>query len=268
MTPTISAMGWVKGKLRGPHGSSFEVERVDLKGFDHQPLTVSRPNLILHTTEADDLGERYFNWDYPPQFAVGDHRIVQFFPVDCRGYSVDTQDLRSMQIEITGRSKLQNWLPRDHALNPLVALMAFLHEKKVVKTALKRPADWPIHVDYRGGCVPASDCYYRRLAGLWPRTAGVYGHLEIPDDEHWDPGGLDYPKLFAKIRDVLEDDMTDAEKALLVELKEFRNGFLAFDPKSPDAVDLSAKPEGFKNAYRKARQLANFPKCGEAPQPE
>jgi hypothetical protein len=35
------------------------------------------------------------------------------------------------------------------------------------------------------------DAYYRRHE-VWDAPF-VYGHVEIPGDEHWDPGSLDYP---------------------------------------------------------------------------
>jgi hypothetical protein len=38
------------------------------------------------------------------------------------------------------------------------------------------------------------DTYYRRRE-VWDEPF-VYGHVEIPGDEHWDPGSLDHPTLF------------------------------------------------------------------------
>jgi hypothetical protein len=80
--------------------------------------------------------------------------------------------------------------------------MAFLHRRGLVNTALKRPdrQSWPLQVDRLPA---ATDDYYRRKAGLWQRQPGVYGHIEMPGDEHWDPGGLNYPVLFEMVSDVL-----------------------------------------------------------------
>src|SRR6266498_3189605 len=85
-----------------------------------------------------------------------------------------------MQIEITGFSEIAPWLPFRPALQPLVALVAFLHQRKLIKTGLSRPTDdWPIAVDH----LPAAVFdYYRRKAGLWPDVAGVYGHIELPGE--------------------------------------------------------------------------------------
>jgi hypothetical protein len=85
------------------------------------------------------------------------------------------QDARAMQIEITGYSNIARWLPFRPALRPLVALVAFLHQRKLIKTGLSRPTDdWPIAVDH----LPAAVLdYYRRTAGLWPDVPGVYGHI-------------------------------------------------------------------------------------------
>ena len=135
---------------------------------------------------------------------MGDHRIVQLIPVWAQGKASKAQDARAMQIEITGFSNIARWLPFRHALQPLVALVAFLHKRRLIKTGLSRPTDdWPIAVDH----LPAAVFdYYRRSAGLWPDLPGVYGHIELPGDDHWDPGGFDYPEFFGMVRDVLGGD--------------------------------------------------------------
>jgi hypothetical protein len=201
--------GWVFGELPGLDGRTYRMEKHPRTDQSSVRLVRSRPNLVLHTTESPDLGERYRTWPYPPQLAVGDGRIVQLFPLWAQGKASKGQDAYAMQVEIAGYSKLGVWLPPMDSLGPLVALMAFLEAQEVVPTSTARPADWPTHVDFRPGGLPASDDYYRRKAGLWPDTPGVFGHLELPGDTHWDPGGLDYPRLFELVREVLggEDDV-------------------------------------------------------------
>jgi hypothetical protein len=196
--------GWIHGELPGPNGRTYRVEREPRHDFSFVRLTIPRPNLVLHTTQAPDLKERYKTWDFPPQFGVGDHRIVQLFPVWAQGKASKAQDARAMQIEITGFSNIARWLPLRHALQPLVALVAFLHKRRRIKTGLSRPTDdWPIAVDH----LPAAVFdYYRRRAGLWPVVPGVYGHIELPGDDHWDPGGFDYSEFFGLVRDVLGGD--------------------------------------------------------------
>lgn len=209
--------GWIHGELPGPRGKAIPVRHFRQPPF--VDLAPRKPNLVLHTTETDGYIDEL---EYPTQFQVGGGFIGQHKPLSARGEGTDTQDAYAMQVEIVGRSKRDVWLPGTASLEPLVALVAFLHANGYIRTGLGRPTnEWPMDVwDSRGSDWPATDRYYRRRAGLWPDVAGIYGHLELPDDEHWDPGGFDYPAFFALVREVLEDDMTEEEKAELKEALE------------------------------------------------
>ena len=247
--------GWIHGELPGPEGRTYQVERAPRDDFTFVRLAIPRPNLVLHTTQAPDLKERYKTWDFPPQFGVGDHRIVQLFPVWAQGKATKAQDARAMQIEITGFSKTARWLPFRHALQPLVALVAFLHQRKLIKTGLSRPTDdWPIAVDH----LPAAVFdYYRRKAGLWPDVPGVYGHIELPGDDHWDPGGFDYPEFFGMVRDVLGGDEDMRVDELIKGHQAYSEKFKSKgeDPGSPP----QDKSDDFKEGWRQARFAANNP---------
>ena len=119
---------------------------------------------------------------------------------------MDEHDHDLLQIEIVGFSRLDPWLPKPESLSPLVALMALLDRRGFVATALKRPDRWPVRLDRLPVAV---DTYYRRHE-VWDDPC-VYGHVEIPGDEHWDPGSLDYPTLFSMVRDVLAAKEVDGE---------------------------------------------------------
>lgn len=247
--------GWIHGELPGPDGRAFEVERSPRDDQSFVRLATSRPNLVLHTVEAPDLKERYKTWPFPPQFAVGDHRIVQLFPVWIQGKASKAQDAHAMQIEIVGFSRKEVWLPFRHALRPLVALVAFLHQRKLIKTGLSRPTDdWPVAVDH----LPAAVFdYYRRSAGLWPNVAGVYGHIELPGDNHWDPGGFDYPEFFGMVQDVLGGDEDMRLDELIKGHRAYSEKFKAKgeDPGGPP----QNKSDDFKEGWRQARFAANHP---------
>jgi hypothetical protein len=228
-------MDWLPDEVPGPNGP-MRVVREPRNDMPFVRLSKNPPNLILHTTEGGtSLGTAYRVWDHPPQFAVGDGKIVQLFPTNCKGYSVDTQDDLAMQVEIAENSRLALWLPSSSSLEPLVALMAFLHKHGLVTTAVRRPdrQNWPLVLDRLPAAV---DTYYRRH-GPWPAT-GVYGHVEIPDDEHWDPGSLNYPGLFAMVESVLDggDAMTPEE---LNRLKDVEAGMRGVD----DFLAGSAPPD-------------------------
>jgi hypothetical protein len=210
--------GWIHGELPGPEGPIEVVRfpREDMKPWSK--LAKNPPNLCLHTTEGGpDLGERYKTWEFPPNFACGDFKVVQLFPLGFSSKAVDTKDPFLLQIEMAWRVAdkpvVHVYLPDPSTLFPTVALVAFLHSRELITTGLKRPnPDWPVALD-RGP--QARDDYYRRNDGTWPKH-GVYGHVEMPDDEHWDPGSFDYPRFFEMVREVIEEgDLTpDQERSL------------------------------------------------------
>jgi len=221
--------GWLEGKLPGPRGP------VPIKRFPQGPYTgrlVGTPNLVLHTTETAGYSEIL---RYPTEFQVGEGFIGQHKPLWSRGEGLKDGNGYALQVEIVASSYEGVWLPRASSLEPLVALVAFLHRRNFIKTGLMRPTSWPTQVDRRPGTdYPATDRYYRRHAGLWPDRPGVYGHLEIPNNDHWDPGGFNYPSFFRTVREVLDGEDKDVGYAEFKEgVKRHRQG----DPRPGDNGD-------------------------------
>jgi hypothetical protein len=248
--------GWIVGELPGPSGL-VTVRRQEKGPFNR--LAAGTPNLVLHTTETDSL----VPLQYPSQFQVGEGVIVQHRPLWAKGEALrgdTTNDPYAMQIEIVGRSRLDVWLPGKPSLDPLVALVAFLHKRQIIRTGLARPADWPTRLD-RGP--QAVEGYYRRHAGKWHQTAGVYGHVEIPLNSHWDPGSFDYPKFFDMVRDVLAGDEEDNE----MRLEDYYRGFDKYmEERRRQDADPGPPPDSMDNADARkgwihARFAANYPKA-------
>jgi hypothetical protein len=229
MTPPKVVDGWIVGKLPGPEGRLYTVEHVKRTNPAPKTLAIHPPNLGLHTTETDGLGDMPANHDFPPNAWVGDHRIVQTYRVNQAGHSVDELDAFLFQIEIVGRSQVGVWLPDDSSLFPLVALTAFLHQRDLIKTGLKRPnrlAGVPVGLDHLPAAVST---YYRR--GL-AKASGVYGHVDLAGDEHWNPGGFNYPVFFDMVRDVLEGDdvaLTPEQERALKVLADNAEGIIRLD---------------------------------------
>jgi hypothetical protein len=245
--------GWVSGTLPGPGGREYQIKR--FAQGPYYSLAQVKPNLVLHTTETDGYVEHL---QYPSQWQVGEGIIGQHRPLWAKGEALKgdtTNDPYAMQIEIVGRSQLELWLPKPASLGPLVALMAFFQERGLVKSAVTRPTNWADKLD-RGP--QATSSYYRRQAGLWPQTAGVYGHVDVPDNDHWDPGSLEYAQLFQMVRDVTNpagsDAMSDYEKGMAA----FATAARAGNPDKPVETDWTTEK---KQGYRDARLLYTNPQA-------
>jgi len=244
--------GWIVGPIPGPDGPIRVVKspRDDMKPWSK--LLKNPPNLCLHTTEGSTtLGDSYKRWEFPPNFACGDGHLVQLFPLGYASEAVDTKDPYLIQVELAwrvgGKPVAGIYLPDRSTLYPLVALTAFLHERGLITTGLRRPNDdWPTALD-RGP--QAVDTYYRRTDGTWPKP-GVYGHVEMPDDEHWDPGSFDYPEFFSMVNDVLGGDEMARLDKLEEGQKKYRERFkeLGTDPgPPPDSMSDPDAREGWIN---------------------
>lgn len=241
--------GWVYGSLRGPNGRLIPVRRFPQPPFDRR--ADRRPDLVLHTTEVADHYIPALR--YPAEWQVGIYRgdliIGQHKPIWARGEATDEQDRYAVQVEIQARSRIEVWVPAREILDGLAALMAFLDRRGIVNTARKRPdgQDWPLRVDRLPA---ASEDYYRRRAGLWRTASGVYGHIEMPGDEHWDPGGLNYPVVFDMMQNVL-DRGGDADVALTEEQLDavrFASGQLTFLEGGSEPPEPGPKRRGYRFA--------------------
>jgi hypothetical protein len=244
--------GWIVGKLRGPNE-----DLIPVKHFPQGPYERRRRNnplLCLHTTQTSGYVE---DLRFPTEFQVGENVIGQHRPLWARGAAVDEHDHDLLQIEIVGFSKLDRWLPKPSSLSPLVALLALLHRRGFVKTVLKRPRRWPVRLDRLPAAV---DTYYRR-SEVWDR-AFVYGHVEIPGDEHWDPGSLDHPALFSMVRDVLAAKEVDGEMLSDNQLEgiQFANGMRRYlDTPDNEPAEPGPHRQGFRFAKRVTTHIEDEP---------
>jgi hypothetical protein len=207
--------GWLYGSLPDDTGREWPIKRfpqVSARG----PLASEHVNLILHTTETNGYVETL---RYPSQWQCGEGIIGQHIKLGYSGDAVNDWDQWAQQIEMVGWSQLGLWLPEEPTLGPTVALTAWLYQTGRIKTGLKRPTSaWPTVLD-RGP--QASESYYRRHANLWPGIAGVYGHVDIPSNKHWDPGSFNYPAFFRRVEAALSGGNDD------VGFAEFQEGWKA-----------------------------------------
>ena len=146
--------GWIVGKLPGPN-----VYLIPVKHFPQEPYVRrqrNNPLLFLHTSETNGYVEEL---RFPTEFQVGEDVIGQHRPLWARGAAVYEHDHDLLQIEIVCFSMLYRFLPKSSSLPPLIGLMALLHRRGFVQTALRRPERWPVLLDRLPAAV---ETYYRR----------------------------------------------------------------------------------------------------------
>jgi hypothetical protein len=156
---------------------------------------------VMHTIEGNlGSGLSVFQRHFAPHFALDGRRIVQMIPLgmiacalENRPGGVETNRITRAQIEVAGKSQESPWLPDPQTADALADLMA----------TLKLTADIPLTRPFPEKMPPkpwAATNFKRRQAGKWGRTAGWFGHVEVPENAHWDPGNFQWGKLLARAR--------------------------------------------------------------------
>ena len=176
----------------------FKIERVPCP-HPAGGIDLTRPRAgVLHTTEgsfASALSE--FRSHYAPNFLVGPRRIVQLVPLgqmaaalENHGGGVETNRWALAQIEVAGFSKTSPYSFDGPTTDALASLLA----------TLKVKAGIPLYRPYPDAMPPtpwATYSFPRRHDGHWGKTSGWYGHVEVPENAHWDPGALQWSRLLA-----------------------------------------------------------------------
>lgn len=171
------------------------------------PVDLKRPRTgVLHTTEGSfESAYNEFKKKYAPHFLVGKDRsgkvrIVQFVSLgnyaaalENHSGGVETNRWAVVQIEVAGYSKTTPWMFDDDVKDALASLMATLVKEAGIPLARPFPDKMPT--------LPwATPSFQRRKAAKWGRVAGWYGHVEVPENGHWDPGALKWSELLAAAR--------------------------------------------------------------------
>jgi hypothetical protein len=161
------------------------------------------PTGVLHTVEGSwDSGMGVFRRHFAPHFLVGRDRlgrarIAQLVPLGMLACAlendsggVETNRWSRAQIELVGFSQEQPWLPDPKTLDMLVALMRTLED--VAEIPLSRPF---------GTAMPSTpwavEGNSHRRSGFFGTKPGWYGHMDMPENAHWDPGFLRWDAVFA-----------------------------------------------------------------------
>jgi hypothetical protein len=181
----------------------------------------------LHTTEGrtvpnyvDSQGRKGAsapNLTAIPDFASRRLRWYQHFRIDSsaralanRYGGVETNTLNVVQAELVGTcdpATHAKWVKAgyqhiywpeapDWAKRDLADFLAWLHEEHGVP--LSGPSRWPAYPSSY-----ANGAGQRMSATTWPAFKGVCGHMHVPENDHGDPGAIDFPELLALARAAL-----------------------------------------------------------------
>lgn len=179
-----------------------------LPGFERWPISgrpgvnydePNDPKALAHTTQGSSIeGAVSAYAAYPPQLIVDPwkRRKVQHIPLNLGGYALwneDADDSRCIQIEIVGFAENAHTWP-DEVLRWLGEEVARpLHEYAGVPyTVVWKGFKAPHQVNYM---LATSSSPLRLTQAELDAFSGWLGHQHIPGDDHWDPGGLNVPKI-------------------------------------------------------------------------
>lgn len=192
--------------------------------------------VVLHTTEGRTLpgyggGASAPNLTAVPDFAAKKLRWYQHFDIDVssralvnRAGGAETNTLNVCQVELVGTcdpATHARWGNAPHIYWPeapdwaLAELAAFLRWMKAEHDVpLTGPKEWPPYPASYGATSA------RMTAAEWAAFKGICGHLHVVENDHGDPGAIDFPRLIALAKGSTtpdeEDDVAitdaDAEK--------------------------------------------------------
>lgn len=183
-------------------------EWLPIVGVQTGTYTGGPRKLVLHTTEGSLPGALaayhqkgvvpHFTWDFPGRKRlqhVDTIRSVSALSNDMGG--VQTNRDSAIQVEITGfAADSHNW--SDAILHWLaVGIEEICRKESINARHFPRFVGESEH--------PAGEGAAQRMTfSEWDNFDGVCGHQHVPENEHWDPGALNYPKILS----YMEDDMT------------------------------------------------------------
>jgi len=160
------------------------------------PVNLSAPRAgVLHTTEGSTIegAEGVFSHHYAPHFTVGPDarrkvKIDQLVPIGFIGAALEEHNnLALVQIEVVGFSKTTPWFFDAPTADALANLLVVLERDYGI------PLSHPWGDDDWAAAGPNAHRASRKFGAV----AGWFGHQDIPDNSHWDPGHLQWSKLFA-----------------------------------------------------------------------
>ncbi|WP_241827001.1 hypothetical protein [Streptomyces graminilatus] len=264
------------GPQRYP-GASLAAWYQDTFGGDAMEVNV----VVLHTTEGRALpdyggGGSAPNLTAVPDLAAKKLRWFQHFDIETSSRAlvnkpggVATNTLNVCQVELVGTCDPvthREWGTKPHifwpeapdwALAELVVFLRWMNAQHGVPLA--GPKAWPAYPSSYG----ATDS--RFTFAEWNAFAGVCGHMHVPENDHGDPGALDFNRLLALAKGTTEEDdvpLTDAEISKIAKASAKENWAYLLD--SPTAAEGTnpARTAGTFLRYGDAKYAATTAQIG------
>lgn len=199
-------------------GASLTAWYQDTFGGDAMEVNV----VVLHTTEGRTLpgyggGGSAPNLTAVPDLAAKKLKWYQHFDIETSSRAlvnkpggVATNTLNVCQVELVGTCDPvthREWGSAPHIYWPeapewvlaeLAVFLRWMHEQHGVP--LTGPKAWPAYPSSYGATAARFDF------AEWNAFAGVCGHLHVPENDHGDPGALDFTRLLALAKGTTEED--------------------------------------------------------------
>jgi hypothetical protein len=183
-------------------------EWVPIPGASTGTFTSGPRKFVIHTTEGGLTGALtaygkkrvvpHFTWDRASRRRlqhVDTVISVSALANDMGG--VQTNRDSAIQVEITGFA-VESHLWSDDDLRWIAECIREVCEQEGIDyRSYKR------FVGTEAGTIATEIAPQRMSYAEWDAFSGVCGHQHVPENEHWNPGRLDYPKILAFI---LEED--------------------------------------------------------------
>jgi LysM repeat protein len=222
MSAVIDMNGWVRGDIFGFPVEIREIKRPAGKAYIKMPVNTHKG--VLHTTQGNGIEAA---WDTlkaktaAPHFLIGQNRIMQLRPLGVQSAAlIDPGNrLAYVQIENCGftggeaaakdenHHAMDSWQFQDSTRNPLAATLAFLHQKNIIP--LRRAYPWPDNCkDMKGVWARVNNT--RRVQKIYNdlNAIGWFGHIEVPENNHYDIGAYEWEELFKQAQAYLTDAVT------------------------------------------------------------
>ncbi|MEU6372963.1 peptidoglycan-binding protein [Streptomyces sp. NPDC046909] len=193
--------------------------------FGGDPMEVNV--VVLHTTEGRTLpgyegGATAPNLTAVPDFAAKKLKWYQHFDIETSSRALvnlkggaETNTANVCQVELVGTcdpTTHKKWMAAsqehiywpdapDWALQAVAQFLAWMHEEHGVP--LSGPKEWPAYPSSYGKGNGA-----RMTAAEWNKFKGICGHLHVVENQHGDPGAIDFAQLvkYAKADLDVDDD--------------------------------------------------------------